>query len=355
LSTYEKIAGLHLEVEGYELEGRELRFSEEFTRRTTTIHLRGAGEEGLGEDVTYSPPDHESFEQATPLPLEGSYTIDSFSAALDAYDLFPVPPQYDNARSFRRWGFESAALDLALRQAGTTLAEAVGREPRPVNFVVSMRLTPFDHEGPETADRLLAVLERYPNTRFKLDPANSWTQELVDGLAATGAVDTFDLKGFYRGTPVDVDTDPGLYRMCAETVPTAWLEDADLTDETLPVLEPHRDRLTWDAPIHGVEDVEALRWKPKMINIKPSRFGPLRKLFDTYDYCEREGIRCYGGGQTELGVGRGQIQYLASLFHPDNPNDTAPAPYNEPQLPEGLPTSPLDPSIQPTGFRRQGS
>jgi hypothetical protein len=354
VSTYEKVASLPLEIESYELEARELAFSPQFTRRTTTIHLRGAGEEGVGEDVTYSPPDHEAFEKATPLPLEGSHTIDSLSAALDAYDLFPAPPEYENAHNFRRWAFESAALDLALRQAGTSLAEAVDREPRPLNFVVSMRLTPFDHEGPETADRMLQMLEHYPNTRFKLDPANSWTQELIDELAATGAVDTFDLKGFYRGTPVDVDTDPELYRMLAETVPTAWLEDADLNDETLPVLEPHRDRLTWDAPIHSVEDVQALRWKPVMTNVKPSRFGTLRRLFDTYDYCEREGIRLYGGGQTELGVGRDQIQYLASIFHPDTPNDTAPAPYNNPQLAEGLPTSPLKVRLARTGFHVEG-
>ena len=32
----------------------------------------------------------------------------------------------------------------------------------------------------------------------------------------------------------------------------------------------------------------------------------------------------YGGGQFELGPGRGQIQYLASVFHPDGPNDVAP-------------------------------
>jgi hypothetical protein len=355
MSTYEKIAGLPLDVESYDLEGRELQFGEQFTRRTTTIHLRGPGAtEGLGEDVTYSPADHEAFQEGAKLPLEGSHTIDSFSAMLDAYDLFPVPPEYENARDFRRWAFESAALDLALRQAGMSLAEAVGREPRRVNFVVSMRLgTRFDSKEPETADRLLRVLERYPGTRFKLDPANTWNQELVDELAATGAVDTFDLKGFYRGTPVDVETDPELYRMVAEAVPDAWLEDADLTDETIPVLEPHRDRLTWDAPIHSVEDIQALRWKPRMTNVKPSRFGTLRRLFDTYDYAEREGIGLYGGGQTELGVGRDQIQYLASLFHPDTPNDTAPAPYNNPELPERLPTSPLDPRPAATGFRRE--
>jgi len=59
----------------------------------------------------------------------------------------------------------------------------------------------------------------------------------------------------------------------------------------------------------------------------------------------------YGGGQFELGPGRGHIQYLASLFHPDTPNDTAPGGYNDPSVPAGLPASPLEPQPHPTGFR----
>jgi hypothetical protein len=59
----------------------------------------------------------------------------------------------------------------------------------------------------------------------------------------------------------------------------------------------------------------------------------------------------YGGGQFELGPGRGQIQYLASLFHPDGPNDTAPGGFNAPEPPPGLPTSPLAPACHDTGFR----
>jgi hypothetical protein len=50
-------------------------------------------------------------------------------------------------------------------------------------------------------------------------------------------------------------------------------------------------------------------------------------------------------------VGRGQIQYLASLFHPDTPNDVAPSGYNDPSVPDGLPSSPLAPAAAPTGFR----
>jgi hypothetical protein len=353
MSTYDKVAGLPLEIESYELEGRELALGPEFTRFTTIVRMRGGGHEGVGEDVVYDGLDHAALQAGgTDLALPGSHTLDSFSRLLDEkVDLWPDPPVREDSRNYRRWAFESAALDLALRQGGLSLAEALEREARPLTFVVSMRLGSPSGEAPETADRLNALLERYPGTRFKLDPGNDWTQELVDELAATGAVDVFDLKGFYRGTPVDVDTDPVLYRMVAEAVPTAWLEDADLTEETIPVLEPHRDRLTWDAPIHSVADIEALRWKPRTINIKPSRFGPVSNLFETYDYCEREGIGCYGGGQTELGPGRGQIQYLASIFHPGMSNDTAPGAYNNPQLGDGLPTSPLDPPPAVPGFR----
>ena len=58
---------------------------------------------------------------------------------------------------------------------------------------------------------------------------------------------------------------------------------------------------------------------------------PLREragLFDTYDYLTVHGIGAYGGGMFEQGPGRGQLQYLASLFHPDTPNDLAPTAYN---------------------------
>ena len=351
MSTYDAVTDLPLTIESCELEPLELRFTEEFTRMTTLVRLRGDGQDGVGEDVTYDGLDHVALQAAgAPAGLAGSYTVDAFSRRLDEVELWPSPPVRETSRDYRRWAFESAALDLALRQAGRSLADAVGRDLSPLNFVVSMRLVPPTWEGPETADRLLRLLERYPNTRFKLDPGNGWTRELVDQLVATGAVDVLDLKGFYRGTPVDVRTDPELYRMVAEAFPAAWLEDPDLTDETLPVLEPHKDRLTWDAPIHSVADIEQRPWKPRVINIKPSRFGTLRRLFDTYDYCNPEGIGAYGGGQTELGVGRDQIQYLASLFHPDTPNDTAPGAYNAIEIADGLPTSPLEPRPARTGF-----
>jgi hypothetical protein len=358
VSSYERIAELPLEIESLGFEGRELQFNEEFTRATTLIQLHGPdGETGVGEDVVYDEIDHVNLQADGPqtIDLAGSYTLDSFSKRLDETELFPAPPvRGEVSELYRRWAFESAALDLALTQAGRSLADVLEREPHPLNFVVSMRLGSFPpNDEPEKPDRVLRLLERYPGTKLKLDPTNQWTRELVDVLVGTGAIDSLDLKGQYKGTVVDVETDPELYRMVIEAFPDAWLEDPDVSEQTKALLDPVSDRVTWDAPIHSVADVLDRPWRPRMVNIKPSRFGPLSNLFEMYDWCEREGVQAYGGGQTELGPGRGHIQYLASLFHPDTPNDTAPSGYNEPELPDGLLTSPLEPSIAPAGFRWQ--
>jgi hypothetical protein len=353
VSSYDQIAGLPLEIESLSLDGLELAFTEELTRMTTLVKLHGPdGATGVGEDVTYDGLDHVAFQGAAgDIDLAGSYTMETFSERLDEVELWPDPPVRETSRDYRRWAVESSALDLALQQAGRSLPGVLEREPRPVDYVVSMRLQMFGEDGPERPDRALDLIERYPGTRLKLDPTNKWTPELVQALVDTGAVASVDFKGLYTGTPVDVETDPELYELVIDAFPDAWIEDPDVNEETRPLLDRVADRITWDAPIHSVTDVLERPWPPRMVNIKPSRFGPVRNLFDMYDWCEREGVGAYGGGQTELGPGRGHIQYLASVFHPDTPNDTAPAGFNRPQIPDGLPASPLEPRIAPTGFR----
>jgi len=353
MPTFDRLADLPLEIEGYELEGLQLQIPG-FERLSTVIRIRGGDEEGLGEDVTYDAVDHIALQDAgAELDLSGHATVGEFCEFMGGVDTFPSEPQRDVSRRYRRWAFESSALDLALRQSGIGIAEALGREPGAVEFVCSMRLSPGEGMA-STIDTLRRKLDRYPGLRFKLDPTNDWTDELIAGLVETGAVDSLDLKGFYKGTVVDVETDPELYAKLIEAFPDAWIEDPDVTEETRPLLEPVRDRLTWDAPIHSIDDIEALPWAPKMVNVKPSRIGGLRDLCATYDYCEEHGIGAYGGGQWELGVGRGQIQVLASIFHPDTPNDTAPRGYNEADPPPGLPSSPMEPRLTPIGFRWEG-
>ncbi|MFL5939750.1 MAG: hypothetical protein ACJ75Q_05520 [Gaiellaceae bacterium] len=331
---YDRLSAFAFAVDSYALERLEEPVTRGFTRVTTVVHLHGGGQEGVGEDVTWYA-EHHDREQATGavLPLRGSWTLRSFSDALEMPD------------THRRWAYESAALDLAVRQAGTSLAEAVGREPRPVAFVISPGLG-----DPPTSRVVRRWLELEPSHRFKLDPAGDWSDELIAELAATNAVVTADYKAYYRpedGPPPD----PELYRRIAEGFPRAYLEDPALTDETDAVLAPHRDRVTWDAPIHSVADVEALPFQPRVLNSKPSRFGRLEELLAFYEHCAANGIVLYGGGMFELGPGRGQVQYLASLFHPDGPNDVAPRQYNAPEPRPGLPPSPLRPAPEPAGFQ----
>ena len=324
---YERLASLPLAVEGYELEHRERNVSSGFTRVTTVVMLKGGGHTGSGEDVTYTAEDHDSM--PADLDLAGRHTLSSFSSLLGGLQLFPRPPQMNASHDHRRWAFESAALDLALRQAGLTLGAALDLTYHPVRFVVSTRLD------------IRPWLALYPRLEFKLDPTPDWDDELLALIAASGSVRVVDFKAFYTGTPVDNPPDPELYARIVDAFPQAVVEDAALTPETEAALGPALERLSYDAPVHSWADVAGLPRTPRFLNVKPSRFGTVERLFEFLDRSAAAGIALYGGGQFELGVGRAQIQALASLFYPNAPNDVAPSGYNAPEATAGLPGSPL--------------
>jgi hypothetical protein len=346
--TYARVARLPLAIERCELLPLVRDTSSGFTKVSIVVRLSGGGHDGEGEDITWDQIDQIEFlrggDQLT--WLRGARTFDEFSTLLGLANLFPVEPIRDSARFYRRWAFESAALDLALRQSGLSLQDAVGRPAQPVNFVASIRIGDPPSLGP-----LQALLGVDPELRFKLDPTPSWDDDLVGELARLGCVDVVDMKGWYRNVNVAMDPEAGLYRRVLEGLPDAWIEDPALAGSTADLLERHRDRITWDEPIHSVADIEAMPWRSRVLNLKPARFGSVRALFDTYDYCAAHGIGAYGGGMFEQGPGRGQLQYLASLFHPDAPNDVAPEGYNMQSRSRDLPRSPLAPEPHPIGFR----
>lgn len=350
---YDRIADLSVEVESVSMDQLEAETTSDFTRVTTLFSLTGPGRgsgtcTGTGEDVTYESEEHHALAEAGLPDLTGEYTIDAFSARLADVDLFPAgTPDREVFRNYRRWGLESAALDLALRQAGTDLGTELERSLDPVRFVASTRLG-----DPPSTDRLERLRERVPDIEFKLDPTPEWDESVVEAVADTVPVRILDLKGQYKGTDVDVPADPSLYRRVLEAFPDAIIEDPALTAETEPLFEESdvRARVSWDAPIHGLEDVEALPWEPNWLNIKPSRFGSIESLLETIAFCNERDIRLYGGGQFELGVGRAQIQTVASLYYPDTPNDVAPRPYNVPEAVDELPASPLEIPTEGDGF-----
>lgn len=353
MALFDAVADHTLTVESSDRTRHERDTSSGFLRASTVYALHGEGVTGEGEDVTYDTEDHDALADAPALVgadegqlTPGEYTFAEFSAALDDVDLFPTKdPEREPSRHYRRWAVESAGLDLALRQAETNLGRVVGRTYDPLRFVVSTRLG-----DPPSTERVMALLDTYPETELKLDPTSDWTDDIVTDLAATDAVRILDLKGQYEGTEVDQEPDPVLYGRVFDGFPDAVVEDPALTDETTPLVEDNATNISWDYPITGVESVERLPFEPQWLNIKPSRFGTVESLFDTLEYAAENEISLYGGGQFELAVGRSHVQALASLFYADGPNDVAPGVYNDPEVPEDAPTSPLDPSAEPKGL-----
>src|SRR5881409_2091392 len=120
-SLWTALADLQVRIDDYAVQRRELDVSPEFKRVTTTVVLHGGDEEtGQGEDVTYTAADHDDF----PRPmLAGTWTLHEYSRRLEELALWSDEPAMEASHDYRRWAFESAALDLALRQAGMSFAE----------------------------------------------------------------------------------------------------------------------------------------------------------------------------------------------------------------------------------------
>src|SRR5215218_7898890 len=334
---WSRLAELPLAIEDYAVERLERPPAFGRDRGTDLLRLRGGGEEGLGEDITVYLPEGTA---APRLELAGEWTLGSFCEHLAAIDQWTEPPKWDLALAWRNWAYESAALDLALRQAGEALHDVLGLAP--VRFVNS-----FGLGDPPQFATLRRRLDRYPGLRFKVDAEPTWDRALLEEIAATGAVDTIDFKGRYGLEVKDPDALVSLYARVVEIFADAILEDPHDEPGVPEVLEPHRDRVSYDAPIRSADDIDEAR----VVNVKPSRIGSLRALLDVYATCRERGVRTYGGGMGELGMARGQIELLASLFHPGGRNDGAPTPYNDEELPDGVPSSPLEPRPAAMGCR----
>lgn len=337
MSAVERLLTLEVEIDELRLERARIDTVAGWPRVTTTVVLAGNGHEGRGEDVCYEPAEHDFF----PTPdLVGRRPLAEVSLAIGAADLWPASaPGYEASIDYRLWAFESAALDLGLRQAGLTLGAALDRRYEPVRFAIS------------SVDDPAAWLAANDSLEFKLDVASSWNEPTMRALARSESVRVLDFKAYYDTEKVDSITDPATYALVASIFPDAVLEDAKLGDDALAALDGALDRLSFDAPIHSLSDVLDLEVRPRQLNIKPSRFGTLERLFECVDWCLENDVMMYGGGQFELGIGREQIQALASLFYAGSPNDVAPAIYNTVTQPQGdLPSNPLPVPDRLSGF-----
>lgn len=345
MKIYEKLKELTLNVEDVELERKEKQVSPEFNRVTTTIKLKGPEKTGYGEDVIWDTEEHDKLqENIDELNLTQGHTLEDFSERLSLQDLFfgEEPPREDY-RNYRTWAFESAALDLALKQKDISLAKALSREYSDLNFIASPGLG-----NPPSMEPVENIWEQ-ADVGLKLDATDKWSEELIEKLSESGKVKVIDLKGHYEDEDVRQEPDPELYRKVVEKFPEALIEDPVLNEETRPIFEGEEDRITWDEPITSVGSIKSLPFEPEKINIKPSRFGSIRKLLDAIEYCINHDIEMYGGGQFELGKGREHIHAIASIFYPESNSDIAPRNYND-DNPEGLTPPPLKPEKELEGL-----
>jgi hypothetical protein len=208
---------------------------------------------------------------------------------------------------------ESAALDLALRQASTNLFTLARRPPMPIAFCRSIGVEEVTRAGgpATTVSRMLA---RHPLARIKIDvdPAG-WSEREWSDLAATGRVVVADFKR--QGDAAQV------YR-AYDALPDAWLEDPPPA-----ALDPTAGwlgRVALDGYVQSTTDLTPPPVAPGAVNIKAARMGGPLEALRALELCARQGWWAYVGGMFEVGPGRHQARVIASLFTADAWNDVAP-------------------------------
>ena len=193
---------------------------------------------------------------------------------------------------YDRAAIEMAAIELALRQRGTTLATLAGVTPAPVRTVVSFG---------RVADPVAEAARRFPDAELKVDVDPAWPDDVWRGLRATGRVAILDWKG---------DGDAAAYGRALALLPEAVHEDP---------AEPYpagiAERVSLDASITEPAALDGVA--PFACNLKPARMGE-RARRDPHGRRAASAATSlvYVGGMFEIGVGRRQLRDLASRALP---------------------------------------
>jgi L-alanine-DL-glutamate epimerase-like enolase superfamily enzyme len=262
-------------------------------RPSSTVALRGRRLAGYGEHVGWTDAEHDAFRENAGRFARGATTLGAYARSLGA-----LPP-YDRA------ALEAAALDLALRQAGTTLLEVARAAPTLVRYVVSF--TPGDDPVAHARQVGNGDLE------LKLDADPDWNAATWRSMANAARIAVIDFK--LRGEPDDHE------RAC-EAIATAWIEDPKPGEQ--PWSPSLLIRLAADGAVTSVAALESLRPVPAAVNVKAPRMGGVLEAISCLAACESHGLHAYIGGMFEVGIGRRQSLVLAAIACPDGPNDIAP-------------------------------
>jgi len=254
------------------------------TRPSATVTLIGGGERGCGESVAWTVAAHERFAVAA-VPL-GGWQLGAWADTV--LQRFRDP--------YERAAVEAAGIDLALRQARTSLLALAGVDTTSVRYVVSFEKT------------LDPFARMTGGGEFKIDVDPDWTDATWAALGATGRVAVLDFKG------------QGSAERAHRAMPDALVEDPGEGSWSASLAR----RVTFDIPITSTRALDGLPAMPAAINLKPARMGGVLEALACAAVCAQRGIAIYLGGMFEVGVGRRQLRALAAVLSPDGPNDIAP-------------------------------
>src|SRR5439155_1514743 len=148
----------------------------------SVVCVRGLGATGRGEHVGWTSAAHAAFRAAAGSVPRGRWRLDAWVAEVARRPRHP----YDRA------ALEAAAIDLALRQAGTDLFRLLGVTPQPVRYVVS-----FGRVRDPCAEA-----RHHPGVELKVDVDPAWDDDVYRALAALGRVAVLDFKGSGDAAPV---------------------------------------------------------------------------------------------------------------------------------------------------------
>jgi hypothetical protein len=273
----------------------------EETRPSGIAVLRGGGLAGYGECVAWTPAEQAEFAAAcNRLTLPSDLSVGELSAFL--------AQELDDP--YHRAAVEGAAIDLALRQAGTNPFELSGNPARPVAFCRSIGAL----DDPAAA--VAAMLERDPHARIKIDvPAGGWPPPTWEALAGTERIVVLDFK---RGSDLDQ------VRLAHAAIPEAWLEDPPVGAVTLDPKGAWHDLVALDGYVFAAVDLDDPEIPPAALNVKAPRVGGWMEALRCLEECRHRGLHAYVGGMFEVGPGRLQSRVLASLFTAEAWNDVAP-------------------------------
>lgn len=293
-------------------------------RPTGIAVLHGRGLAGHGECVAWTPAEQAEFAAACDrLVLPTAATVGGISALVAA----------DLDDPYHRAAVEGAAIDLALRQAGSNPFALAGAPARAVAFCRSIGRV----DDPETA--VAAVLRLDRDARIKIDvPDEGWPPATWATLGGTRRVVVVDFK---RGSH------PDQVRLAHAAIPNAWIEDPPAEAITLDPRGSWRERVALDGYVLSAIDLDDPEIPPAAVNVKAPRVGGWIEALHCLETCRRRRLHAYIGGMFEVGPGRGQARVLASLFTADSWNDLAPLPVGPAHA--GAP-SPTELSDRYTGF-----